>query len=96
MSDIRNKSATSYANVEYVDAQVLADYYNVELETVVNWIKQRQLSGKEEEGKPGRYLVPKEEFEYLKSKRDKDPTEVEIKKLLGPKYGDDWEPEIDE
>ncbi|AIF45085.1 hypothetical protein [Virgibacillus sp. SK37] len=82
--------------MEYVDAQVVADYYNVELETVVNWIKQRQLSGKERVGKPSRYLVPKEEYEYLKSKRDKDSTKEEIKKLLGSDFTDDWDVEIDE
>ena len=44
----------------------------------------------------GEYIVPKEEFDYLKSKRGTDATEEEIKKILGSDYIEDWEVEIDE
>ena len=60
---------------------------------MVGWIKQGYLSGKQMEGQ---YFVPKEEFEYLKSKRDTDATEEEIKKLLGSDYIEDWEVEIED
>jgi excisionase family DNA binding protein len=81
-------------NVENVDAQIVADYYGVPLKKVVSWINEGHLSGVQMEGHPDKYLVPKEEFDYLKSKRDKDTTEKELKKLLGAL--DDWEFEIEE
>lgn len=94
--DSRNQGTMTGTNVEYVDAQIVADYYGVKLEKVVSWITHGYLSGKEMEAHPGKYLVPKEEFEYLKSNRDKDTTEEEIKKFLGSDYIDDWDLEIDE
>lgn len=83
-------------NVEYIDAKLVANFYGVTLETVVNWIKQGHLSGKQLEGQQGKYLVPKEEFEYLKSKTENDTTEEAIRELLGSDYSDDWDLEIEE
>lgn len=93
--DRKNQEVDNDKGVEYIDAQIVADYYDVELEKVISWIKQRYLSGKEMEGEQGRYMVPKEEFEYLKSKRENDTTEEKIKKLLGSDYIDDWDVEFD-
>lgn len=91
--DRKNHAGRDETVIPYIPAKVVADYYEVTLEKVISWIKQGFLSGKQLEGE---YLVPKEEFDYLKSKRDKDATEEEIKKLLGSDYNDDWEVEIEE
>ena len=80
--------------MEYIDAQLVADYYEVTLETVMSWINQGQLSGKPVEGQDEEYLVPKEEFEYLKSKREKNMLDEAMQEFLGEGFGDDWEVEI--
>lgn len=90
--DIGNKALDT--DVEYIDAQLVADYYEVTLETVMSWINQGQLSGKPVEGQDEEYLVPKEEFEYLKSKREKNMLDEAMQEFLGEGFGDDWEVEI--
>ncbi|RTR26297.1 DNA-binding protein [Robertmurraya yapensis] len=89
----KNRGGRDESDVPHIPAKVIADFYEVTLEKVISWIKQGYLSGKQMEGE---YLVPKEEFDYLKSKRDKDSTEEEIKKLLGSDYIEDWEVEIED
>lgn len=91
--DRKNHGGKNETDIPYIPAKTVADYYEVTLEKVVGWIKQGYLSGKQMEGQ---YFVPKEEFEYLKSKRDTDATEEEIKKLLGSDYIEDWEVEIED
>lgn len=85
----------NYGNkdITYISAKSVADYYEVKLENVISWIKQGYLSGMEIKGK---FFVPKEEFDYLKSKRDTDLAEDEIEKLLGSDFVDEWDIEIDE
>ncbi|MEK4801050.1 hypothetical protein MHI02_05755 [Oceanobacillus sp. FSL K6-0118] len=75
--------------VEYVDIQVVAEYYDVKVETIRDWIKKRKISGKEISNQAGNYIIPLEEFEYLKRMRDKDQTENVIRELLGEDY-EDW------
>lgn len=89
----KNRSSRDESDITHISAKEVADFYEVTLEKVISWIKQGYLSGKQMEGE---YLVPKEEFDYLKSKRDKDSTEEEIKKLLGSDYIEDWDIEIEE
>lgn len=91
--DRKNHGGRDDTFIPYIPAKIVADYYEVTLEKVISWIKQGYLSGKQIEGE---YLVPKEEFDYLKSKRDRDATEEEIKKLLGSDYIENWEVEIEE
>lgn len=91
--DRKNHGGRDENSIPFIPAKIVADYYEVTLEKVISWIKQGYLSGKQIEGE---YLVPKEEFDYLKSKRDKDATEGEIKKLLGSDYIEDWDVEIEE
>lgn len=91
--DRKNNEGKDESEIPYIPARAVADYYDVTLEKVISWIKQGYLSGKQVEG---RYLVPKEEFEYLRSKRDTDATEGEIKKLLGSDYIEGLEVEIEE
>lgn len=86
--DIKNNEA----DVGYIDITKVADYFDVSLKKVIEWIEQGRLSGKKIEGD---YKVPLEEFEFLKSKRENDTTEEVIKERLGSDY-DDWEIEIDE
>ncbi len=94
--DRKNNGEKDESDIPYISTKVIGDYYQVEEEKVISWIKQGYLSGKKMKGQPENYLVPREEFEYLKSKRDKDTTEEEIKKLLGSDFMDDWDVEIDE
>ena len=94
--DRKNQSVLKNADVEYIDAKLVADFYGVAPETVVSWIKQGHLSGKQLEGQQGKYFLPKEEFEYLKSKAENDTTEEAIRELLGSDYSDDWDLEIEE
>lgn len=91
--DRKNLGGRDETVIPYIPAKIVADYYQVTLEKVISWIKQGYLSGKQMEGE---YLVPKEEFDYLKSKRDTNATEEEIKKLLGSDYIEDWEIEIED
>lgn len=92
-SDGRNEPKVNY-NTEFIDLQTVADYYDIDGETVKNWIRENQISGKQL--KSGEYLVSKEEFEYLKKKRDQDDTQKDIHELLGDDYSDDWEVEFEE
>src|SRR5699024_1889596 len=85
---IRNKEIDD--DVEYINAQLVADYYEVTLETVMSWINQGLLSGKPVVGQNEEYLVPKEEFEYLKSHRENIMLDNEMRELLGEDFGDDW------
>ncbi|CAM5734499.1 hypothetical protein HRF69_23825 [Bacillus circulans] len=94
--DRKNQGEDTNADVLFVSPQLVADFYEVAVEKVICWIEQGYLSCKELDGKPGKYLVPKEEFEYLKMKRESDSTEEEIKELLGSDYIEDWEVEIEE
>lgn len=90
--DLRKKEVDK--DFEYLDAQLVADYYEVTLETVISWINQGQLSGKPVEGQGEEYLVPKEEFEYLKSKRENNVLDEAMQEFLGEDFDDDWEVEI--
>ncbi|MGM0877467.1 MAG: helix-turn-helix domain-containing protein [Bacillota bacterium] len=82
---------------KYVDTKTVAEYYGVTQETVRDWIKKNIISG-HQLGTRGRYLIPREEFEYLKTRRDKskDETEKVMKDFLGEDYSEDWEIEIEE
>lgn len=91
--DRKNRGGSDETEIPYIQAKIVADHYQVNLETVISWINQGYLSGKQIAGE---YLVPKEEFEYLKSRRDNDATEEEIKKILGSDYIKDWDVEIEE
>lgn len=91
-----NKEIQIVNNVEFVNAQIVADYYGVAQETVKSWVKQGKLSSKQSDVNPDHYLIPKEEFEYLKMKRDQDDTEKAIQELLGEDYTEDWEVELEE
>ncbi|MDQ0157386.1 helix-turn-helix domain-containing protein [Robertmurraya andreesenii] len=82
----------------YVDTKTVADYYGVTPETVRNWIKQNIISGHQIGGPRGRFMIPKEEFEFLKAKKEykNEETEVIMKELLGDDYTEDWESEVEE
>ncbi|HAM81067.1 helix-turn-helix domain-containing protein [Ornithinibacillus bavariensis] len=81
--DKKNHEVMKESNVEYIDAKLIGDFYGVTLETVVSWIKQGHLSGKQN-GRTGKYILGSyEEFVYLKSKIENDTTEKAIQKLLG-------------
>lgn len=92
----RNKNSQFTNSIEYVNAQEVADYYGVTLETVKEWIKSRKISGKQSEENSDQYWVVKEEFIYLKNRRDQDETEKIIQELLGDDYSEDLEVELDE
>ncbi|GER74616.1 helix-turn-helix domain-containing protein [Weizmannia acidilactici] len=83
-------------NVEFVNTQIVADYYGVTQETVIRWVKQGLLSGKQSDVNPDHYLIPKEEFEYLKTKRDQFDTERIIQDLLQDDCTEDWEFELED
>ncbi|MGG1689439.1 hypothetical protein ABDH65_05235 [Heyndrickxia ginsengihumi] len=94
--DRKNYGEKDEIGVPFVSTKEVSNYYQVEEEKVISWIKQGHLSGIQVEGQPDKYLVPREEYEYLKSKRESDTTEEELKKLLGLDFMDDWDVEIDE
>lgn len=75
--------------VDFVVIQVVADYYGVKVETIRDWIEKGKISGKQIANQAGNYLIPLEEFEYLKKMRDEDQTEDFLKELLGEDY-EDW------
>ncbi|MEW9110043.1 MAG: hypothetical protein AB2374_11895 [Cytobacillus gottheilii] len=91
--DRKNHGGRDETKIPYIPAKVVANHYGVTLKKVINWINHGYLSGRLVEGE---YFVPEEEFEYLKSKRDKDATVGELKKLLGSDYIEDWDVEIEE
>ncbi|GIN59921.1 hypothetical protein J8TS2_42400 [Lederbergia ruris] len=91
-SDHKNEPKPNF-DFEFIDIQTVADYYEVNCETVKKWIMENRISGKQLVS--GKYLVSKQEFEYLKTKRDQDNTEKDIRQLLGDDYSDDWEVELD-
>lgn len=86
-----------YDEEKYVDTKTVAEYYGVTSETVRNWIQKNIISG-HQVGPRGRYLIPKEEFEYMKQRREhqKDETEKLMKDFLGEDYTEDWDIEIEE
>lgn len=87
-----NKSNLNYDSA-YIDVQIVGDYFEVDCETVKKWIRENRISGKQLNS--GKYVVSKEEFEYLKTKRNQDDTEKDIRELLGDAYSDDWEVDMD-
>lgn len=91
--DKKNRGGRDETEIPFIPIKTVADYYNVTLGQVEKWIKLGYLSGKQVDGE---YFVPEEEFEYLKSKRESEATEEEIKKFLGSDYTDDWDVEIEE
>ncbi|MEC3835422.1 MULTISPECIES: hypothetical protein [Bacillus] len=91
-SDDKNEPKSKFDS-EFIDVQTVADYYEVNCETVKLRIRENRISGKQLEF--GKYLVSTEEFEYLKAKRDRDNTDKDIRQLLGDDYCDDWEVKID-
>lgn len=91
--DAKNRKADN--DTVFIDAQLVADYYGVTLEEVIGWIKQRKISGKKDKKDPEHYLIPKEEFEYLKEKREKDDINESIKELLGNDFTE-WDLDIDD
>lgn len=99
--DVRAISAVNqelkYDEEKYVDTKTVAEYYGVTSETVRNWIQKNIISG-HQVGPRGRYLIPKEEFEYMKQRREhqKNETEKLIKDFLGEDYTEDWDIEIEE
>lgn len=99
--DVRTISAVNqelkYDEEKYVDTKTVAEYYGVTSETVRNWIQKNIISG-HQVGPRGRYLISKEEFEYMKQRREhqKDETEKMMKDFLGEDYTEDWEIEIEE
>ncbi|MCP8970461.1 helix-turn-helix domain-containing protein [Ectobacillus ponti] len=99
--NIRATAAVSqelpYDENKYVDTKTVAEYYGVTSETVRNWIQKNVISG-HQVGPRGRYLIPREEFEYMKQRREhqKDETEQLMKDFLGKDYTENWEIEIDE
>lgn len=90
-----SEETTDENGVRYIDTKSVADYYGVSTETVRNWIKDGKISGKQLSNR-GKWLIPAEEFEYLKKQKENDDSEDEIAQLLGEDFGDDWEVEIDE
>ncbi|MGG0741224.1 hypothetical protein [Niallia taxi] len=78
-----------------IDANLVAIYYETTLNEVKQWIKKGIISGKTCEENSEIYLVSKEEFEYLKSKREYDDTDKTIAELLGDGFTD-WDLEIDD
>ncbi|MGG3772947.1 helix-turn-helix domain-containing protein [Heyndrickxia faecalis] len=83
-------------HIGYVNVDVVSEYYGVSKNTVIGWIKQGKISGIQSTTNPDHYLIPKDEFEYLKRKREQDNTEDVIKDLLGGYYSEDWEVELEE
>lgn len=82
--------------IQYVNADEVAGHYNVSPDTVVEWVKQGKISGEKSATNPDHYLIPKEEFEFLKKRSEQDCTEKEIRQLLGDVYEQGWEVEMDE
>ncbi|WP_019155436.1 MerR family transcriptional regulator [Robertmurraya massiliosenegalensis] len=91
--DRKNRGGRDETEIPYISAKAVSDFYQVRLEKVENWIKEGYLSGKQIEGD---YFVPKEEFEYLKARRDSDTLEEELKNLLGEDFINSWDVEIEE
>lgn len=55
---------------KYVSTKDVADYYGVTQETVRDWIEKHILPA-ERMGNRGRYKILREDFEFLKSKRER-------------------------
>lgn len=79
----------------FINANLVAIYFETTLIEVKLWIKKGIISGKKCEENPDIYLVSKEEFEYLKAKREQDDTNKAIGELLGEDLTD-WDVEIDD
>lgn len=79
----------------FINANLVAIYFETTLIEIKLWIKKGIISGKKCEENPDVYLVSKEEFEYLKAKREQDDTDKAIGELLGEDFTD-WDVEIDD
>ncbi|WP_099355696.1 hypothetical protein [Fredinandcohnia onubensis] len=86
LKQIDEKNREVDKDMVFIDAQLVADYYGVTLKQVNCWIKQRKISGKKDSEDPERYLIPKEEFEYLKEKRETDDINEIIKEFFGNEF----------
>ncbi|MCC3358769.1 hypothetical protein [Bacillus sp. REN16] len=91
--DAKNRKVDK--DIVYIDAQLVADFYGVTLKEINCWIKQRKISGKKDKEDPERYLIPKEEFEYLKGKIETGDINETIKEFLGNDFAE-WDIDIDD
>lgn len=82
-------------HIEFVDVAIVADFFNVSSDKVIEWIKEGKISGKQSATNPDHYLVPEEEFEYLKNRREQDDSERSIRELLGDDYSEEWDVELE-
>jgi excisionase family DNA binding protein len=84
-------------NSPYVSTSEVAEYYGVTTETVRDWIRKKIIPAKRV-GANGRYKILREDFELLKSKRDKSTysSNEMIKEVLGDDFAEDWELVLDE
>lgn len=83
-------------SIEFVDVAIVGEFFNVSSDTVIEWIKEGKISGKQSVANPDHYLIPNEEFQFLKTRREKDDTEEALKELLGKDYDEDWDVEMEE
>lgn len=83
-------------HIEFVDVTTVGEYYNVSPDEVIEWIKEGNISGKHSATNPDHYLIPREEFEYLKNRREQDDTDEAIRELLGDDYDEDWDVDVEE
>lgn len=83
-------------HIEFVDVVVVAAHYNVFPDKVIEWIKEGKISGKQSSTNPDHYLIPSEEFQFLKNRRETDETEEAIRELLDKYYEKDWDVEMEE
>jgi hypothetical protein len=83
-------------HIEFVDVTTVGECYNVSSDKVIEWIKEGKISGKQSTTNPEHYLIPIEEFQYLKTRREQDETEEAIRELLGKSYEKDWDIEMEE
>lgn len=93
------KSFTDENGISFVDIKVVGDFYGVSKETVLHWIKDGKISGKQLAGHGRKWFVPAEEFEYLKKRREGDAMEdleEHMKETLGKDYDVTWEFELDD
>ena len=90
-----SEDKTEVGGIQYVGTNVVADYYGVTTETVRNWIKGGEISGRQFSNR-GKYFIPKEEFDYLKKLREKDDMDDVMSEFLGEEFGDDWDVELEE
>lgn len=97
--DKRDNTENGYTDengIRFIDTKVVGDFYGVSKETVLHWIKDGKISGKQLSGHGGKWFVPAEEFEYLKKQRKNNTVEEDMRELLGDAYAGIWEIELDE